>query len=73
LHIIRSLMVHATDPVELDWLIQREAMLTAGCIDCPPVAVRHIEPARRDRPPRRESKYAMFNRGPRNASGKARS
>jgi hypothetical protein len=73
LHIIRSLMVHTTDPAEVDWLEAREAFLIATCADCPPVPVRHTTAARRDRPPRHEAKYALFNRGPRNASGRARS
>jgi hypothetical protein len=73
LHIVRDLMTYTVDPVELAWLEAREAFLTAHCADCPPARVRNVEPARRDRPPRRESKYAMFNRGPANKSGKARS
>jgi hypothetical protein len=73
LHIVRSLMTYATDPVELEWLTEREAFLTAHCADCPPRPVRNVEPARRDRPPRREHKYWNWKQGPHNTSGKARS
>lgn len=73
LHIIRSLMTYTTDPIELEWLTQREAFLIAHCADCPPRPVRNIEAQRRDRPPRREHKYWVNASGPTNASGKAKS
>jgi hypothetical protein len=74
LHIIRSLMVHTTDPAEVAWLEAREAFLTANCADCPPVVIRNTEPRKVERSfPRHEAKYALRGHGPRNASGRARS
>lgn len=73
LHIIRDLMTYATDAAELAWLEARETMLIASCADCPPARVRNVEAARRDRPPRHETRYGRRGYGPTNASGKARS
>jgi hypothetical protein len=71
---VRDLMTYATDPAELVWLEQRADLLVGECVDCPPVAVRNVEPRRWTRPfPKHETKYALRSQGPTNKSGKARS
>jgi hypothetical protein len=72
---IRTLQRHTQDGALLAWLDDRAAFLTADCADCPPVAVRHTEPPRRERSfPRHELRYGRRGFGPRhNASGKAKS
>lgn len=55
---LERLIQRAPDTDELEWLLQQRALVTAECVECPPVTVRNTEPP----PPRKPRKPVWFNR-----------
>ena len=70
---LSRLLRHAPNEAEAAWLNAQIDALTSEGACCPPVAVRKVTKARRDRPARHEQRYGRRGYGPTNKSGRAKS